>query len=87
MSLDHITIRAETGFHTFKVAAELSPTRVIFVDDAGLFEFADLRPGDGWDRSSADPTESEKAVLSALIASHGGFDQTTVAVTPPSTAS
>jgi hypothetical protein len=80
-----ITIHNLTGDEVVTVASVITEdVRVIFKDADGLFEFADNNGGtEGWQRSSADPTESEKAVLKALIAANGGFDQTSVTVTPP----
>ena len=85
--LGRITIRGASGSATFGIAAVITPgARVIFVDDDGLFEFAD-NTGDGtaagWQRSTKAATETERAIFKALVAANGGFDQTEVTVTPP----
>jgi hypothetical protein len=79
-----IIIHNATGDESVKVVYLVSDQRVIFQDEAGLFEFADLKPGaEGWQRSGVDPTESERAILKGIIAANGGFDETTVTVSPP----
>lgn len=76
-----------TGNIPCEVKATLRPGFVI-VDYEGEKVFAELQTTeDGlkrWEFWAGSPSAEDKAALTAAIDADGGFDETTVVVTPPS---
>ena len=68
------------------VKATLRPGFCI-VDYEGEYVFAELvsdATGQRWEQWAGSPSAEDSAALRAAIEANGGFDRTTVTVTPPS---
>lgn len=71
------------GDKLYPVLHQFSEERVLIKYD-GLVVFANQPRGSAtWELDGEPAREDEKPVLEALIAENGGFDTTSVVVTPP----
>jgi hypothetical protein len=76
-----ITINNLSNQISYDVVREITPKRAI-IDFDGAFVFADLTDHEGWQRSEAEPSANERALISELISQSTGFDTTTVTKEP-----